>query len=183
MHKAKGGPSMDREVIEAKALKILADSTGLRAPVDVIAVTRSQGVDVLEGTFDDDISGMVTKDGSRVTIYVNRLHPPVRKRFTVAHELGHHVLGHLHGDKAVHEDDNGRLFLFRSSDAAGWPEEVEANQFAAALLMPRPLLMAAVEETPKPVDPSALATRFWVSEAAMTIRLQTLFPHLAGTLA
>jgi Zn-dependent peptidase ImmA (M78 family) len=173
---------VDRETIEGKALETLARTVGLKVPVDVIAVSKANRVEVLEGTFPDRLSGVVTKDGARIAIYVNRTHATVRKRYTVAHELGHVLLGHLQGGRAALEDETGQLFLFRSSEAAGWPREVEANQFAAALLMPRPAVAAAVEEAANPIDPGLLAHRFWVSEAAMTIRLQTLFPQFATRL-
>jgi Zn-dependent peptidase ImmA (M78 family) len=55
--------------------------------------------------------------------------------------------------------------------------EVQANQFAASLLMPARLIREHVEQRPKPlgdVDVSELARTFNVSEQAMTIRLTTL---------
>jgi Zn-dependent peptidase ImmA (M78 family) len=55
--------------------------------------------------------------------------------------------------------------------------EVEANQFAACLLMPRALVQAAIELDGGVVSEiliAELASRFKVSEQAMTIRLGAL---------
>ena len=57
------------------------------------------------------------------------------------------------------------------------PLEVQANQFAASLLMPAKMIREEVEGLSKPLqeaDVKALAQRFKVSEQAMTIRLTTL---------
>lgn len=68
------------------------------------------------------------------------------KRFSIAHELGHHFL------KTAHED--------------GREAEIEANAFAGELLVPGPQLLAAVEQT---TSAAALANRFQVSQAALRI--------------
>jgi Zn-dependent peptidase ImmA (M78 family) len=69
-------------------------------------------------------AGAYVKERGVPFILVNGREPVVRQRFTLAHELGHHTLGH--GDVL---------------DATiGWsatdPKEVAANRFAAEFLMP-----------------------------------------------
>ena len=65
---------------------------------------------------------------------VNSLHAPVRQRFTIAHELGHAV---LHAREGIHLDQAFRLrFRDQTSAMAIDPEEIDANSFAAELLMP-----------------------------------------------
>jgi hypothetical protein len=84
------------------------------------------------------------------------LRSPGRRRFTIAHELGHWVLhcgtgaatsgaGVFCRNTEVREEagagapGSGPLIV----DDAGYPpEEVDANQFAAALLMPRDVVVA-----------------------------------------
>lgn len=65
----------------------------------------------------------------------------------------------------------------RASDGID-PKEVQANQFAACLLMPSKLLLEKVAKRGGPPlfddDVSSLAEEFQVSEQAMTIRLTTL---------
>jgi transcriptional regulator with XRE-family HTH domain len=61
------------------------------APVDVFALTKIAGADVVQHEFEEngDISGMLYRDETRTVIGVNAAHSLTRQRFTVAHELGH----------------------------------------------------------------------------------------------
>jgi Zn-dependent peptidase ImmA (M78 family) len=83
-----------------------------------------------------------------------------RRRFTMAHELGHHVLKHKSGvDRNVFEGTS--------------PEEIAANAFAAELLMPE----AEVRASPRihgHDEIAELAANFLVSGKAMIIRLESL---------
>jgi hypothetical protein len=103
---------------------------------------------------------------SRWEIWIRRDEPTPRRRFTVAHEIGHHL---LHSD--------GATVLCRPSDvetARGdlRDREREANRFAAELLMPEELVREAVDrDGPNPI---ALSARFQVSDVAMGYRLVTL---------
>ena len=73
-------------------------------------------------------------------ILVNRASPPKRRRFTVGHELCH-FLTPWHkppsGDQFRCSDGDMRLTFVRKEDPAA-RMEVEANRFAARLLMPKP---------------------------------------------
>lgn len=75
-------------------------------------------------------------------ISVNARHPRVRRRFSIAHELGHVALGHEHIDI-----DHAIAAIFGDEDEAyekvDGDLEKEANAFAVELLMPR----AWVKET------------------------------------
>ena len=116
---------------------------------------------------------MVAKRGSDVTILVNQSDPPFRKRFTIAHELGHIYL-HLQSDG---EFVDTQVDLFRDTGETAdnlSPEramEVQANQFAAGLLMPSELVRSQFQTCSR-VD--ELARIFNVSEEAMGIRLSRL---------
>jgi hypothetical protein len=109
----------DSTVARAAALKRWR-AQGAVVPVDVFAIARADGLTVTVGAFDH--AGLL-RDGT--VIEVPRRDPLSRQRFTVAHELGHATLRH-----EVPED---RV-------------EVEANAFAAELLLPRPALTQAVSE-------------------------------------
>ena len=97
---------------------------------------------------------------------------PRRRRFTIAHEIGHWVL---------HRDDIADLVVTRTigyvpSDPAkaSTPEEIrerEANRFAAELLMPEDRIHAAVGS--HGADVVAQAERFQVSALSMAWRLFT----------
>ncbi|MCX6373029.1 MAG: ImmA/IrrE family metallo-endopeptidase [Actinobacteria bacterium] len=85
-----------------------------------------------------------------------------RRRFTIAHEIGHFVL-HEERCRPVH---------YGSVAEAGRAEEREADAFAAELLMPEPLVREAVREHGP--DVNRLADRFEVGRKAMQARLREL---------
>lgn len=105
-----------------------------------------------------------------MTIYVNAAEArrsPERARFTVAHELGHWF---LHAKTA---NVAGFQRFCRDEDLqAHRHQEGEANQFAAALLMPEELLRERAAATN--FNLALLAKRFDVSVPAMRLRLTTL---------
>jgi predicted transcriptional regulator len=83
-----------------------------------------------------------------------------RRRFTIAHEIGHFV---LHPERCRPERGG-------AVNEAGRMEEREADAFAAELLMPEHLVRDAVREQGLDVD--RLADRFDVSRKAMQARLR-----------
>lgn len=143
-----------------------------KAPIPVIAIANELGIKVYRtNDFDDRISGLIQKDElhggeSGYAIYTNAHHPPTRRRFTIAHEIGHFMLHkELIGDGIT---DDG---LYRSRLRGGF--ESEANRFAANLLMPRKLVWEFVEQGVDTVE--ELAEKFNVSKSAMSIRLGVPF--------
>ncbi len=103
---------------------------------------------------------------ARFEIWVRRDESASRRRFTVAHEIGHHF---LHSD--------GAAVLCRPVDVEAAGDDVralerQANRFAAELLMPEPLVRAQADRDG--ADPIALAARFGVSDIAMGYRLVNL---------
>jgi hypothetical protein len=102
----------------------------------------------------------------RFEIWVRRDEPAPRRRITVAHEVGHHL---LHSD--------GAAVLCRPVDVVGADtgeknREREANRFAAELLMPEAMVREAADRDGP--DPIALSPAFGVSDVAMGFRLVTL---------
>ena len=165
--------------LEDKAQELL-DETGLsQVPVPVEQIAKKLGVDVVYEPAPDSVSGMLFREGDVARIGVNSSHAHVRQRFTIAHELGHlrlHPGRKMFVDKAVRID----LRDERSSTATD-KQEIEANGFAANLLMPVSLLVEEAERFFKrnsnaSVDElaTAMAERFDVSVQAMRIRLANL---------
>ncbi len=158
------------------ALQTLEEHDALQVPVDVEGLARALGADVRRQPFDGDISGMLLRDGRHVVIGLNNRHSPMRQRFSIAHELGHLV---LHRGKPLFVDHTVRVNLRDSVSATGSErEEIEANAFAAQLLMPEPLVLSAVAELREEdrVTSDAglietLANEFQVSSQAMGYRL------------
>jgi predicted transcriptional regulator len=167
-----------------EAQKILEENRVRRVPVPVYDLAKHYA-QIVERPLDPDISGaLIPLDTGGWTILVNSTHSSVRQRFTLAHELGHL---RLHGYKTAHADRTFRFRDARSSEGSAI-EEIQANQFAAELLMPRDLVLKAAKTQSFDHAPGSetedeefstwiadLAERFQVSRQAMTIRVSSLF--------
>lgn len=164
-----------------QATILLQKCQQLTVPVDLTAVAKSLGLRVEEKPL-GDVSGLLITGEGRALICVNSTgETPQRKRFTIAHEIGHFYLGHQFEEGEHVHVDRGNFISARSgrSSAGVDPKEVEANQFAAALLMPAPMVegeAARLAGDGPLLDQHVeeLAKKFDVSEQAMTIRLSAL---------
>jgi len=158
----------------------LAQQLGVaQPPVDVSQVAEALGIRVVETKLGDDISGLLITKDEVTTICVEETHRAVRKRFTIAHEIGHYCLRHqFEPGEHVHVDRGALVSMRNGRSGEGTDQrEVEANQFAACLLMPRSLVQAEIARKGGKVPEELvgeLALKFEVSEQAMTIRLGTL---------
>lgn len=164
----------DKHQIEQRAHDLLLQHGLASAPVDVDALARKLGADVVYGELEGNVSGFLIKDKGRFTIAVNSEHHPNRRRFTLAHECAHLVLHATGGDRIW--VDKPAYFRDDRSGSGVYREEIQANQFAAALLMPKSLVLAALSDDHEisDLDILELANRFEVSEAAMRHRLVNL---------
>jgi len=146
----------------------------VEAPVEPEPIAEGLGAIVVIHELEPDVSGMLVREGDELIIGVNKHHAPVRRRFTVAHELGHLE---LHRGRALILDTPVRVdFRDRVSSLATDQEEIEANRFAAALLMPQEMVVQAAVGASRDPDElvRSLARRFKVSPAAMGYRLINL---------
>ena len=111
-------------------------------------------------------------------IGVNALHHPNRQRFTIAHECGHLILHKPQITKEVHVDKAlaSPMLMRDSVSAAGVDEmEIEANLFAAELLMPKAILAKALGNEPFDMRPLVCKRRTASSLKARSNR-RPLFP-------
>lgn len=121
----------------------LVRDLGLKSlPVDPFAIAKDRGIAVqAKPDTAPGVSGMLLRNGNNFGImYATHIDNEGFQRFSVAHELGHYFLeGHidhvLSGD-GVHASHAG----FVSGD----PYELEADQFAAGLLMPGSMFSRAI---------------------------------------
>lgn len=161
--------------MDQKTTRLLRELNELSVPVDVEAVARKLGASVVYGDLEEDMSGFLLREKGVVTIAVNRSHHPNRQRFTIAHECGHL---HLHGDQGdrLWVDKAYSTIFYRDSTSSTGDKlaEIQANQFAAGLLMPESLLNDHMTQDLSDVDIFRLALRFQVSEQAMSLRLVSL---------
>ncbi|MBA4046358.1 MAG: hypothetical protein C0471_18365 [Erythrobacter sp.] len=112
--------------------KALIEPFFVGPPVPVGGIAHALGIDVLSSALRSDISGQIRlrPDDNIYEIKVNIADPPVRQRFTVAHEIGHYL---MHRNE-IDGDGITDTILFRSklSDR----KETEANRIAAMILLP-----------------------------------------------
>jgi transcriptional regulator with XRE-family HTH domain len=154
-----------RPLVAAQELLKLSGASS--PPVDVKALAEACGAMVLSYSFDDDLSGLVVELDGGAAIGVNSSQAPVRQRFTIAHELGHYLLGH-------HERfhiDLGRGDSDGTPPGYDWISERAANDFAAELLMPARMIHEFDDGDRSTSD---LAELFDVSGLAMGYRLANL---------
>lgn len=158
--------------IERIAWRMLKEYDLDAAPVDVDELAECLGVDVSYESMEDEVSAMLLIEEGEAHIVVNDDHHPNRQRFSAAHELGHFKL-HAGGEDQLFVD---RAFFRNQASSIGVSrQEIEANAFAAALLMPERLIEEALpDDDSAEIAVWAMAEEFGVSETAMTFRLQKL---------
>jgi len=141
------------------ARKLLADVGINNPPVLIRDITnhikKEKDLSIYSWAFGEDTDGIQITEGEKATIGYNKAQHPHRQRFTVAHEIGHLLLGHT-----------GKNFILDLNSKK--PEEIEANQFAAELLMPLEMLKKDLQSKKNAKD---IAREYNVSEEAVWWRL------------
>ena len=170
-----------RKYIRDIAERLLREHCRNSVPVDPGKIAQALGIEVRLEAVDDDLSGFLLRDqkNNRVVIGANLRHHPNRRKFTIAHELGHFL---LHEAETVHLDQQKAGYLIQRRDGKSSTGEDmferEANLFAAELLMParslekdlRGQAIDALEDDDQSFV-SLLADKYGVSTQALTIRL------------
>jgi len=127
--------------IKMTAKQVLFDYKIYDIPVTAIPkVLQGESIRLVDVYVDDDSCGMYCIVGNGRMIYVNHNMGQGRRNFTIAHELGHHFLGHRL---------NEYCRIYRSLNISTHrkdPQEVEANYFAACFIMPYELVMPLFNE-------------------------------------
>src|SRR3989344_1864923 len=156
------------ELIEAKAedvLKSAYQTEVFDVPVNLEKIALSNGLKVENALFtNEETIGLYDRKEKMIFVRNDMLFS--RKAFTIAHELGHHIL---------HEDKKKEVFLRLNSlniDIQEEKEEAEANWFAASLLMPKKIITEYYKNIK---DLDLLAEMFGVSKTALVWRLKNLW--------
>ncbi|MGI3904023.1 MAG: ImmA/IrrE family metallo-endopeptidase [Janthinobacterium lividum] len=122
-----------------------------------------------------NISGLIARRDSECIVGINSKQAHVRQRFTMAHEFGHYC---LHSGLTSHSDSDFRIkYRDDISAEATDVEEIEANFFAACLLMPKNFLdgLNAFDSLDDDDEVKSLAKIFDVSQHAMSLRLANVY--------
>lgn len=139
-------------------------------PVFPEQIARKMGLGVHNHGFPPDISGALQKEkGKDAIIFINSNDSDQRKRFSIAHELGHYM-------SRVLTDGNDQEYEFidfrnNVSKSGLDREEVFANKFAAELLMPEKEVKRLHKKGHNSIS---MADYFSVSPDAMSYRLDNL---------
>lgn len=140
-------------------------------PVDAWEVCKQLGIIVKEDDLPAAVDGCLLREpGRKPGILINKNIPyPGRKRFTVAHEIGHFTLP-SHGEASywcLADDIEG----YRAARTA----EREANEFASELLLPEEEVRDFVEHHPASLAAAReLADRCGTSLTAAALKMVSL---------
>lgn len=164
--------------IEKQAFDLLQRHHATFPPIQVEAMAWNEGIQVARTVSQGEESGFLLRDSQRTLIGLNASNSPNRQRFTIAHELGHWL---LHKGKPLIVDHAVRINKRNNlSSTATDREEIEANAFAAALLMPAAMLYTELNKEVAAGNNTVdrlidrLASTFEVSSDAMRYRLANL---------
>ncbi len=151
------------ERIQLLTSHLRAGAGQMRPPYDPVAIAKSINVPVLKAN-NPGWSGAVQSDEQNgwCAIWVDPSDAETRRRFTIAHELGHLL---LHREQQMFRD---------SSFASTNHLEYQANDFAAELLMPKDEFKFYANIVG--YDLQGLANVFGVSRAASSVRFNFVFP-------
>jgi Zn-dependent peptidase ImmA (M78 family) len=134
--------------------------------IRIEAIARAEGLRIVEGPLRGARGRLSSGPQPLIRIAENTINEGAR-RFTIAHELGHHLLKHpAHGSEGA----------CASARADGPPNprerdyEAEANAFASELLLPRHLVAPKCDGDPSLEIPRSIAFEFLMSVPASSIR-------------
>jgi Zn-dependent peptidase ImmA (M78 family) len=158
----------EAELFAHKAWKTLK----LEPPADLARVAKRLGIEVSEQEFVSEIDGLYLRlpDAPPVIALNNTYAKPLaRRRFTLAHEIGHHLLGRR-------TPPESRLFFLDASRTGRTIVERACDRFAALLLMPEDWVRRYHEELAFNAQHRVriMAERFGVSAWALRRRLREL---------
>ncbi|GGD40678.1 hypothetical protein GCM10011514_00940 [Emticicia aquatilis] len=172
---------MINQAIELKAEGLLRDSNTFSYPIKVEECAKYLKLPISELDIEDEISGFLAIKDKESIIGVNMKHHINRKRFTIAHELGHFILHKNENPLFIDKNESNVIAIYNRDEKSSRGEilkEKEANSFAAALLMPKKLIKEAIENSINKNNILSLidelARKFEVSQHAMSIRLSDL---------
>lgn len=141
----------------------------LEIPVDTGFVAKALGGKIVENGLPEKIDAKIERAGESFKIIVNKNKPAPRNRFSIAHEFGHLF---LHMGFLINPDKWNNVSIYTDSVYYRFghgQEELEANEFAAAFLMPEKEYSNAFKKYTDDndyLDIAQLADHFGVSKEA-----------------
>jgi len=147
-----------KKVAKTLAQNLIKDAGISEAPVSLQKIIeflqKKRAIFIQRANLSDKISGLLIVceqlDQEYTTIVFNEIHPWCRRRFTIAHEIGHLLLGHT------------------CAPGGNAHNETEANIFAGELLIPTKFIKKDFVKTQNVPELSKL---YRVSGEALSIKL------------
>lgn len=171
------GPSHNSRHPAECARRLLQELNIQAIPIQPQNIAKQLEIVIWERDMESQYDGCLMRVGDVWGILINsQIQSQSRKRFTIAHELGHyHLDREATGDRRCH---GGELGFFN----ARGPAEQRANQFAVELLMPSPFFQEDAENLPNVGLPAidALSARYATSLTSTAIRYTRLSPHICA---
>jgi Zn-dependent peptidase ImmA (M78 family) len=138
---------------------------GLRGPIDIMKVAESLCIDAYEEAL-DSVDGLLLRAHGKAIIIINsRCSYETRKRFTIAHEIGHFYMPH----------HSGEHFQCTAADIARYRSENkferEANEFASELLLPFREVDKALNHPPSMSTIRGIADLYGTSMTATAVKV------------
>lgn len=137
------------EDIELKANNILIAHNIESCPAEHMQkIMMKQGIKFAENdNFSDKADGFYMVKGDKKAIIINQnIEPEERKTFTIAHELGHHFIGHCYSGGTMECKVLERAQYNNDVKKEYDRKEQEANVFAANFLMPKEMVEPVVQQ-------------------------------------
>ena len=169
---------MNRQDLEREAVLaaeyVLAEAgiaPGERVPIFDLIEDRGIWLSFEPGL--DRLLGLYQRIGNASGIAINPARPMTLQRFTAAHELGHHELGH-----ESHFDAEANI-----SESVHDPKEIQAQTFAASLLMSELAVETRLEHRGHSSDsPDLNATDVYLISAELGVSYQAAVTQLRALL-
>jgi Zn-dependent peptidase ImmA (M78 family) len=156
-----------------RAARLLLRGFGVQnsSDIDLSLMAADRRVLIREKHIQGAEGRLVYRKG-RGTITINAsIKSPQKRRFVLAHELGHVELHRNDDNVAICDEEALREYRKKHS------REMQANEFAGELLMPEQFFAAACGKEPPSIEKlQALATKFQVSLTAAAIRYLRVGP-------
>jgi Zn-dependent peptidase ImmA (M78 family) len=152
-------------VLETRAHNLIHKNNLFKLPINVYQLAANLGIKVFFESLPNDLydlRGFCYKEDNFSIIGINRKHHTVLQRFTIAHEL-HHLIYDLSDNRFLCGTHNENKII-----------ELNAENFAAELLMPKSLVQKLVSHPPNIhyLTVNLVAKHFGVSYEAAAIRLE-----------
>ncbi|HDM8201023.1 ImmA/IrrE family metallo-endopeptidase [Vibrio sp. B172a] len=143
------------------ASQVLAAYWDYKLPVNVEDIAYKMGIKINKTRDDNHGSAYIDENGNKA-INIDDSMPYSRQRYAIAHEIGHHVLGHV--------IDNGEKFYYYGHIESC---ENDAHLFARQLTMAKPVIdhilgaadISSVEQ---------MSSIFGIEASKMRVRLKEL---------